>query len=62
MVNQKGGALEGYTAIAVYVLGGALALWILYKAFFKQCPVMKPKEKFGTLGGGCGCNKNSNKY
>uniref|UniRef100_A0A6C0I5T3 Uncharacterized protein n=1 Tax=viral metagenome TaxID=1070528 RepID=A0A6C0I5T3_9ZZZZ len=61
MVKHTGGALEGYTAIAVYAVGGLFALWILYKAFFKQCPVMKPKETFDG-GGGCGCNKKSSSY
>jgi cytosine/uracil/thiamine/allantoin permease len=61
MVKHTGGALEGYAAIAVYIIGGLLAIWILYKAFLKPCPVMKPKKETFD-GGGCGCNKKSSSY
>lgn len=40
--------------IIMYVVGAALAVFIIYRAFFKTCPPALKKEGFG---GGCPCNK-----
>lgn len=38
--------------IGLYVVGAAVAVYILYLAFFKSCPPRSVKEQFS----GCPCN------
>lgn len=56
----KGGQLftpapqpTNWLKIAMYVVGAALAAYLIYRAFFRSCPVISPKKE--TFG--CPCNK-----